>query len=184
MTRNCLACCPSFHPPCLWQQWHIPQSSWFWGTTLYATSWELDTIPLTLHKLNEMVLLPKCFFLYYGSRGDTRSKVKPEFPIQSDYFSLLPMAVGWGLRNQSLLVSWLVFHSSEITSANTEQQFHPAEPSSQERAMTLPEVRCLCCGTSVSCGKAPTQCSQAAVQQVLEAHPQSRALGCHNKNIS
>lgn len=130
------------------QQWHIPQNSWFWGATLYATSWEMDTIPLTLHKLNEMLLLPKCFSLYYGSRGDTRSKVKPAFPIQSDYF-LHPTAVGWGLRNQSLLVSWLVFHSSEITSANTEQQFHPAALSSQERAMTLPEVR--------PCAAAPTR---------------------------
>lgn len=144
----------------------------------------MDTIPLTLHKLNEMLLLPKCFSLYYGSRGDTRSKVKPAFPIQSDYFSLLPTAVGWGLRNQSLLVSWLVFHSSEITSANGEQQFHPADPSSQERAMTLPEVPRLRRSTTVSCGKAPTQCSQAAVQPGLEAHPQSTALGCHNKNIS
>lgn len=49
------------------------------------------------------------------------------FPNQVGYFSFLPSPACWGLRNQSLLVSWLVFHSSEITSANTEQQFHPAD---------------------------------------------------------
>lgn len=73
-----------------------------------------------------MVPLPKCFSLYSGSRGDTRSKAQSTFPIQLDCFSCLPTAASPALRNPSLLVSRLASRGGEITSADTEQQFHPS----------------------------------------------------------
>lgn len=73
-----------------------------------------------------MVPLPKCFSLYSGSRGDMRSKAQRAFPIQLDCFSCLPTPASPALSNLSLPVSRLASCGGEITSADTEQQFHPA----------------------------------------------------------
>lgn len=135
-----------------------------------------------------MVLLPECFSLCCGSRGDTRSKAQSAFPIQLDCFSCLPTPASPELRNQSLAVRRLASRGGEITSANTEQQFHPAdrflsgESYDITRRTAERSLLCSAAPTSVPWEGAHTMSLGCSPASLGSAGRVSRALHCHNSS--